>query len=57
MLFERQRLILTLLKTLDGPIGHKDFQKLLFLYTKECEEKPSYEFISVRRLFLHLLRR
>jgi uncharacterized protein (DUF488 family) len=48
MLFERQRLILTLLKTLDGPIGHMDFQKLLFLYTKECEEKPSYEFVPYR---------
>jgi len=48
MLFERQRVILTLLKALDGPIGHMDFQKLLFLYTKECEEKPSYEFVSYR---------
>jgi uncharacterized protein (DUF488 family) len=48
MLFERQRLILTLLKALDGPIGHMDFQKLLFLYTKECEEKPSYEFVPYR---------
>ncbi len=48
MLFERQRLILTLLKALDGSIGHMDFQKLLFLYTKECEEKPSYEFVPYR---------
>ncbi len=48
MLFERQRLILTLLKALDGPIGHMDFQKLLFLYTKECEETPSYEFVPYR---------
>lgn len=48
MLFERQRLILTLLEALDGPIGHMDFQKLLFLYTKECEEKPSYEFVPYR---------
>ena len=48
MLFERQRVILTLLKALDGPIGHMDFQKLLFLYTKECEEKPSYEFVPYR---------
>ncbi|NGZ97888.1 MAG: hypothetical protein CV089_17490 [Nitrospira sp. WS110] len=48
MLFERQRLILTLLNALDGPIGHMDFQKLLFLYTKECEEKPSYEFVPYR---------
>lgn len=48
MLFERQRLILTLLEALDEPIGHMDFQKLLFLYTKECEEKPSYEFVPYR---------
>lgn len=48
MLFERQRLILTLLEALDGPIGHMDFQKLLFLYTKEWEEKPSYEFVPYR---------
>ena len=48
MLFERQRLILTLLKALDGSIGHMDFQKLLFLYTKECEERPSYEFVPYR---------
>lgn len=48
MLFERQRLILTLLKALDGPIGHMDFQEFLFLYTKECEEKPSYEFVPYR---------
>jgi uncharacterized protein (DUF488 family) len=48
MLFERQRLLLTLLDTLGEPIGHMDFQKLLFLYTKECEEKPSYEFVPYR---------
>jgi uncharacterized protein (DUF488 family) len=48
MLFERQRVILTLLKALDSPIGHMDFQKLLFLYTKEYEEKPSYEFVPYR---------
>jgi uncharacterized protein (DUF488 family) len=48
MLFERQRLLLTLLDALGEPIGHMDFQKLLFLYTKECEEKPSYEFVPYR---------
>jgi hypothetical protein len=48
MLFERQRLILTLMKALHGAIGHMDFQKLLFLYTQECEEKPSYEFVPYR---------
>ena len=48
MLFERQRLLLTLLDALGEPIGHMDFQKLLFLYTQECEEKPSYEFVPYR---------
>ncbi|MCA1957033.1 MAG: DUF488 domain-containing protein [Nitrospira sp.] len=48
MLFERQRVILTLLNALDGPIGRLDFQKLLFLYTKEYEERPSYEFVPYR---------
>lgn len=48
MLFERQRLLLTLLDALGEPIDHMDFQKLLFLYTKECEEKPSYEFVPYR---------
>lgn len=48
MLFERQRLLLTLLDTIGEPIGHMDFQKLLFLYTQECEEQPSYEFVPYR---------
>lgn len=48
MLFERQRLLLTMLDALGEPIGHMDFQKLLFLYTQECEEKPSYEFVPYR---------
>ena len=48
MLFERQRLLLTLLDFLDGPVGNTDFQKLLFLYTRECEESPSYEFVPYK---------
>lgn len=48
MLFQRQRLLLTLLDTLREPVGHTDFQKLLFLYTQECEETPSYEFVPYR---------
>ncbi len=48
MLFERQRLLLTLLEALREPVGHTDFQKLLFLYTKECEETPTYEFVPYR---------
>jgi uncharacterized protein (DUF488 family) len=45
MLFERQRLLLTLLDALGGVVAHTDFQKLLFLYTHEWETEPSYEFV------------
>lgn len=47
MLFHRQRLLLTLLDTLGEPTGRTDFQKLLFLYTHEYEESPSYEFYPI----------
>ena len=47
MLFERQRLLLTLLDALGGRSGPTDFQKLLFLYTRE-ESEPSYEFVPYR---------
>lgn len=47
MLFERQRLLLTLLDALGGRSGPTDFQKLLFLYTRE-ENEPSYEFVPYR---------
>jgi len=45
MLFARQRLLLTLTDALGGTVAHTDFQKLLFLYTKEWETEPSYEFV------------
>jgi hypothetical protein len=48
MLFERQRRLLTLLDAVGEPLGHTDFQKLLFLYTRECEAKPSYEFVPYK---------
>jgi hypothetical protein len=48
MLFDRQRLLLTLLDALTEPVGHTDFQKLLFLYTKEWETEPSYEFVPYK---------
>jgi hypothetical protein len=48
MLFERQRLLLTLLDAVDEPVGHTDFQKLLFLYTQDCEPAPSYEFVPYK---------
>jgi uncharacterized protein (DUF488 family) len=48
MIFKRQRLLLTLLDALGAPTGHTDFQKLLFLYSQESEEEPSYEFVPYR---------
>lgn len=45
MLFQRQRLLLALLDALGVPMQSTDFQKLLLLYTKECETEPSYEFV------------
>jgi hypothetical protein len=48
MLFARQRLLLTLLDAIGGPVGHTDFQKLLFLYTRECESTFSYDFVPYK---------
>ena len=48
MLFERQRLLLTMLDALGGPLANTDFQKLLFLYTRQCEETPTYEFVPYK---------
>ncbi|MDQ5980656.1 MAG: hypothetical protein QG602_3633 [Verrucomicrobiota bacterium] len=45
MLFDRQRLLLTLLDALDGVAASTDLQKLLFLYTREWEDEPSYDFV------------
>lgn len=47
MLFERQRVLLTLLDALGGQVSPTDFQKLLFLYTRQ-QETPSYEFVPYR---------
>ena len=47
MIFERQRVLLTLLDALGGQSAPVDFQKLLFLYTRRQEE-PSYEFVPYR---------
>jgi hypothetical protein len=48
MLFERHRLLLTLLDAIGDGASHTDFQKLLFLYTRECQPSPSYEFVPYR---------
>jgi len=48
MLLERQRLLLTLLDVVGQPMRHMDFQKLLFLYTHECEITPRYDFVPYK---------
>ena len=48
MLFGRQRLILNLLDAIGSSVGLTDFQKLLFLYTRECAAGPSFEFVPYR---------
>ena len=48
MLFERQRLLLTFLDAVGEPVGHTDFQKLLFLYTQEGEATPGYDFVPYK---------
>jgi Domain of unknown function DUF488 len=48
MLFDRQRLLLTMLDALGEPVANTDFQKLLFLYTQQCEPSPSYEFVPYK---------
>ncbi len=48
MLFDRQRVLLELLDALNEPVGLTDFQKLLFLYTREGEPTPSYDFVPYR---------
>lgn len=48
MLFERHKRLLALVDALGGEIGNLDFQKLLFLYCREVEEKPTYEFVPYK---------
>lgn len=45
MLFDRQRLLLALVDALGGAAAGTDFQKLLFLYTREWEDEPSFDFV------------
>jgi Protein of unknown function, DUF488 len=48
MLFDRQKRALALVDALGGEIGNLDFQKLLFLYCREVEVTPSYEFVPYK---------
>jgi len=44
-LFNRQKVLVALLHALGGKVSNLDFQKLLFLYCREVEVEPSYEFV------------
>jgi len=48
VLFERHKRLLALVHAFGGDVGSLDFQKLLFLYCREAEEKPTYEFVPYR---------
>ncbi|WP_265595570.1 DUF488 domain-containing protein [Verrucomicrobium sp. BvORR106] len=48
MLFERQKRLLALTDALGGSVGNLDFQKLLFLFCKEVEDSPSFDFVPYR---------
>jgi Protein of unknown function, DUF488 len=48
MLYDRQKCLLALVNTLGDNVSNMDFQKLLFLYCTEFENKPSYEFVPYR---------
>lgn len=48
MLFDRQKRLLALVDALGGEVGGLDFQKLLFLYCREVQPVPSFEFVPYR---------
>ena len=47
-LFNRQKVLVSLLHELGGKVSNLDFQKLLFLYCREYQAKPSYDFVPYR---------
>lgn len=48
MLYKRQKLLLNLIHAAGGELLATDLQKLLLLYTKQCEEEPSFQFVPYR---------
>ena len=48
MLFDRQKFLLAFLDAIGGLAHNLDFQKLLFLYCQEIEEKPPFEFVPYK---------
>lgn len=48
-MLERQKLLIAMLDVLGGRVGVLDFQKLLFLYTREFEDSATYDFVPYKR--------
>lgn len=48
MLYKRQKLLLDLVHAAGGELAATDFQKLLFLYARQCEAEPSFQFVPYR---------
>jgi uncharacterized protein (DUF488 family) len=48
MINYRQKTLLGLLSAFGGHLPNTDFQKYLFLYTREFQQEPSYEFVPYR---------
>ena len=48
MLYKRQKLLLDLVHAAGGELGATDLQKLLFLYVRQCETEPSFQFVPYR---------
>jgi|GEM_PF-4668154 len=44
----RQKTLLGLLSAFGGHLPSTDFQKYLFLYTREFQQEPSFEFVPYR---------
>lgn len=47
-MYRRQRILLGLLDSFGGTVASTDFQKYLFLYTRLCESRRSYEFVPYK---------
>lgn len=48
MLYKRQKLLLDLVHAAGGELVATDLQKILFLYTRQCEDEPSFRFVPYR---------
>lgn len=48
MLYKRQKLLLNLIHAAGGELAATDLQKILFLYTRLCEDDPSFRFVPYR---------